>query len=458
LLALAVLTLAAFAVARRCCAGRWPLLAAGVVATMPMVTDYARLFHFALPAAALLMVATLAVLDSDRLLSTRHAVLAGVSLGLMTLTRTMTIGYLPGLGCAALLLAVAGSDERGRRLKNWLLMVATTAATASIWYLPHARSVGAYLWGAGYGPGSSEFGRSQPFSSAAFRETFHALPDAFRLPLAVALALAAITGITVLVRRPPSWQRIVASNRTVLLLVAAEGTLALASTRNEGTAFELPWLPHIVVLVVSGLAVGPLLIRRLSAGLLAGASLVGLLASNALIPGLRPVVVPVPSFGDVRVLDPRGQIHFEAERLGDTSEGRRLPAQVQAIQTFADDVARALITRADVTHARLSLVDAAGDPLLNSTRYSLAAQELARRSLAVRSFHPRDSGGSIPDMTEQMRDMAAPFMITGEPRGAAAFGIVQAEVEQAAILAGYREFRTLRAYDRRLFRLWEHTE
>jgi len=455
LLSLVILTLAAAAVARRCCPGRWPLLAAGVVATLPSVTDYARLFHFALPATALLMMATLAVLDSDGLLSRRHAILAGFLLGLMTLTRTMTLGYIPGLGCAALLLAVACRGERRRRLTNWLLIVGTTAATASLWYLPHARSVGAYLLGSGYGSDSAEFGSSQPFSPAALLDTCRVVLGALRLPLAVGLGLAAIVGAAVVVKHVPPWRRAITSNQAVLLLVVAEGILVLVSTPNEGTAFELPFIPHIIVLAVSGLAVAPRVPGRLVGGILAAASLAGLLASSALVPGLRPLIVAVPGAGAIRVLDPRGVIHSEAEPLGDTSHGRKLPSQVQATRAFADEVALTVISRADEHNVALRLIDAAGDPLLNSTRYRLAARELARRELVVRSFHPRDSGDSITAMAAQMRTTAAPFIITGEPRGEAAFGIVQTDVEQAVLQAGYRSFRTLEADDGRLFRLWE---
>jgi predicted membrane-bound mannosyltransferase len=58
---------AAFALARQFVSDSWAVVAALAVAAMPAITDYARLFHLALPATACLIAALWALVRSDGL-------------------------------------------------------------------------------------------------------------------------------------------------------------------------------------------------------------------------------------------------------------------------------------------------------------------------------------------------------------------------------------------------------
>jgi 4-amino-4-deoxy-L-arabinose transferase-like glycosyltransferase len=91
------LVLATYGVARHLMPARWAALAALCVGTAPVVSDFSRLFHFAVPAAALLTAALWALLSSDGLRRTRWVVAAGVLLALMLTARTMTVSYVPGV-------------------------------------------------------------------------------------------------------------------------------------------------------------------------------------------------------------------------------------------------------------------------------------------------------------------------------------------------------------------------
>jgi 4-amino-4-deoxy-L-arabinose transferase-like glycosyltransferase len=95
------LVLAAYGLARQLMSPRWSALAALCVGTAPVVADYSRLFHFAVPAAALLTAALWALLKSDGLRRTGWVIGAGVLLALMLTARTMTVSYLPGVACAS---------------------------------------------------------------------------------------------------------------------------------------------------------------------------------------------------------------------------------------------------------------------------------------------------------------------------------------------------------------------
>ena len=95
------LVAATFALARQLVSDSWAVVAALVVAALPAVTDYTRLFHFALPATACMTAALWALMRSDGLRRARWAVAFGLFVALTLLSRTMTVAYAPGLALAA---------------------------------------------------------------------------------------------------------------------------------------------------------------------------------------------------------------------------------------------------------------------------------------------------------------------------------------------------------------------
>lgn len=463
--ALLALVAVTAALARQLVEPRLALLAAAVVGTIPIVTDFSRLFHFAVPATALLTAATWSVLRSDGLLRHRWAISAGALLGLMVLARTMTLAYLPGVGGAALLLALLRPVDRTRRLVGWGLLVATTAVVASSWYLTNARSVASYLIGTGYGARAAEYGpQSSPLSPTFWVRGLGQLVRDARLPLAVVLVVA---GGTACVAAWPSVRAAFRSRRPLALLntdagflvvIVVEGYLALTSTRNQGTAFSMPWLPALVVLAVAGLAHlhVPVLRGGVSVALLA-VSVGALLVQSSLVGVARPVTVRVPSIGEVAVLDPRGLIHREVESLDPAAvaAGGKLPPVSRGLRPLAASVAAAVLQRADRDGRATRLLDAVGDPLINSTRYALEANVVLRRSLAVGSFHPRDGAQTVGSDRALLTADGAPFLMTGQVTGVASFGIVQAQVVAAAQQAGYRVVDAFRTPDGRTLQLWE---
>jgi 4-amino-4-deoxy-L-arabinose transferase-like glycosyltransferase len=87
MVAVAGLALATYALARRVVKSAWAALAAVVAISLPVVSDYSRIFHFAVPAAALLTAAAWALARSDGMRSRRWAVAAGVLTGCTALAR-----------------------------------------------------------------------------------------------------------------------------------------------------------------------------------------------------------------------------------------------------------------------------------------------------------------------------------------------------------------------------------
>jgi hypothetical protein len=259
-----LLALATYGVAERLVGPKLGAFAAVVTATLPGSFKFAREYIFALPASALLMCAVLGILGSDGMRSRRWAIGAGVAIGLLALTRTMTVSFFPGLAIAALLpLLLRGNrDDYPRRFFNFGLMVIVAVAVAATWYLRNLQSVIDYLTGYGYGSQSAYYGASHAFLSwrrfAAVIEKI--IEEDMLLPIAtvVLVALLALSVALVIRLRRSSERRadlgrIAASDAAGVCLVFIAGFAALMTSRNGGDGFTIPisvLLPTIATLAL----------------------------------------------------------------------------------------------------------------------------------------------------------------------------------------------------------------
>jgi 4-amino-4-deoxy-L-arabinose transferase-like glycosyltransferase len=157
---LVLLAFTSFGLAARLASPLWGLLAALIVMSMPEMTDWARTFHFGVPAAALFTAGTYALVRSEGLVDTRWALAWGLLLGLTLLARTMMIALVPGLVLAAMLIVVFGSTLRARRAVNLVLASAIGLAIAATWYGANWPIVAEYLFSYGYGDKSAYHGQA----------------------------------------------------------------------------------------------------------------------------------------------------------------------------------------------------------------------------------------------------------------------------------------------------------
>src|SRR5436309_7763863 len=148
---LVLLAFASFGLAARLASPSWGLLAALIVMSIPEMTDWARTFHFAMPAAALFTGATYALVRSEGLVDRRWALAWGFLLGLTLLARTMMIALTAGLVLAAMLAVVLSPTLRARRGVNFVLAFAIGLAIAATWYGSNWPIVADYLLSYGYG-------------------------------------------------------------------------------------------------------------------------------------------------------------------------------------------------------------------------------------------------------------------------------------------------------------------
>jgi 4-amino-4-deoxy-L-arabinose transferase-like glycosyltransferase len=460
LAAVAGLALATYALARRIVASWWAALAAGVSISLPVVGDFSRTFHFAVPAAALLTGAAWALTRSDGMRSRRWALAAGALIGCTVLARTMTIAYLPGIGAAALIMCLRRPEIR-RRLVSLALLLGAAIFVAGTWYGPNGnyRSVSHYLVGSGYGGEAGRYGQAYSPLSIDYWLKQARVTVTYELYVSIALALLACV-VVFLVSAP--WRtanlraavaRLLQSDAVVPLVIVLEGYVALTSSRNVGTAFSLPWLPSLVVLCVACAARVSNYVARgaLAAALVAASVFSVLMKSDAIGPLASRSELRIPAFATVPVSDgnwlARNDVAGDGYRLPPPSDP--LPHIHREWLPFARREARAVLAAAQNLHITPRLLVATGDVVLSTSRFSLGA-ELEDHQLQTQLLVPARSAG---DYERQMRDAKITLLVTSDPPPGGS-SVDRRDVVTAARAVGFRPFRTSTAPDGRSVMWW----
>lgn len=246
---------------------RW--FGAAAIAALPPIVAYAGMYHFGLAATALTALAAAAYLRSDRLRRQRPALLLGLALGLLALTRVVAPVYVAALAAAISVDAYADPNGRARRIRNGARAAAVAAVVAAPWWIVAGPTAVDYLTTAGYG--ESPFTSDGSRLDIAARRFEHTADE---LGWVVALVLAGLTAWTAVaaIRRRPGWRP-----AAWLLGVSAAGFAVLATSGNAGTAFALP----LVVLLSCAAVWGVRQLPR-AAALLAAAAAVAAFAVSAL--------------------------------------------------------------------------------------------------------------------------------------------------------------------------------
>jgi 4-amino-4-deoxy-L-arabinose transferase-like glycosyltransferase len=455
---------ATFALARQLVSDSWAVIAALAVAAIPAVTDYARLFHFALPATACMTAALWALVRSEGLRRAGWAVAFGVFAALMLLARTMTLAYIPGLALVAGTQFLVGAPELRVKIRNLAMAAGAALLVAGPWYIRNARSVYDNLVGGGYGEGAEQFGTHYPIASwgywtkeLRFDLSYLGLPlaGALLLSFGVALAYLVVRRRRVIVPLRPRTVRAAAA--LALALVVLEGYLVLTSTRNEGTGFPLPWLPALVILGVTAAASIPARALRVAvASVLVAVSLGAVVSKSGLFEPLAEVrTVSVPGLGSVVVTDGRGIIQLEVASAGYDIDPvtQPLPVMHRRWLPFTRDVVGWSMRRAEQRGEPLNLMLGIDDLIFGNSRLILAAQLWFHRWLPVDYLHPFPDGDTVAAYRRQLLSpLRVNALISGDPSPYAA--ITRTKVEAAARSLGFIPVKSFIMPDGRTIWIW----
>ena len=395
-----VLIFASFRLGARLSSRAGGALLALLVAATPTITDFTRSYEFPVTAAAILTASTYALLASEALERRRWAIAWGVLLGLMPLARTMTIAFVPAQLLAAGWLILSRPGVRRSRLINGGLAVVASLIASATWFVKAWHEQLHYLTNFGYGSQSVNFAQSGSRLSIGYwtRELASTVREDLYLPLALLVGLLVISGVVALISRyrspapastVRSWTRSwISSDAAVVLLVVAEGYLAVTSSRNEGVGFRVPLLPSLLALAVytlwrlpwrrvrQGFALG--LVAVCAFDILMKADVVGAVSGT--------LSADVPGLGSTAVVQGTGYIQgyvFGALEARYQSATQPLPAYEREWMQAYDAIDAAIIGhgRRDGFAPNVELTT--DEPLLNSYDLSFAAQLRFRLSLPV---------------------------------------------------------------------------
>lgn len=277
-----VLVLASYVLANRLVGPRLAAFAAFVTATLPGTIAFSREYIFALPTATFLLIAVYTIIRSDGLRKWSWAVGCGVAIGLMMLSRTMAITYVPGILLAGVLpmFLREGGVSLGRRFVNLALLALAAVLVATTWYARNVGSVVDYLTSYGYGHQSQFYGAQHALLSwGRFRSVSeHMISEDLFLPLAaiglialIALGVAAALRLRPEEGRKEALRRIASGDAFGVCVVFIIGYGALMSSRNGGDGFTIP----LTVLLP---AIGVVALRRFPRATVPAVAIVGVVA------------------------------------------------------------------------------------------------------------------------------------------------------------------------------------
>jgi 4-amino-4-deoxy-L-arabinose transferase-like glycosyltransferase len=303
----ALLTIATYGIGERLAGPRLGALSALVVATSEGAILFTREYIFALPTAALLSCAVYALLRSEHMRARRWAIACGIAIGLLLLTRTMAVAFVPGLFAAALVgMLVGDRSDLQQRFVNLGLTIASAVIVAATWYFHNLQSVVDYLTNYGYGSQSSSYGAQHSilswgrFRGVVERMTYNDLlvPLAGLVLLAlIALAVLSVRRVAAAEDRRQAALQLAAGNSAAVAIVVAAGFAALMSSRNGGNGFTLPLSLLLPPLAVVALREYRLATAPVAAVLMVIAGLNLAATSNLWDSLAKPRFVKVPALG-----------------------------------------------------------------------------------------------------------------------------------------------------------------
>lgn len=447
------------------------LLAGVIVVLSPGAFDFARTFLFVLASAALFALSVWTLIKTDRFARWTWSAAWGASTGLMLLSRTFTLGFLPAVGLAAALLVIRGPRPLRIPLRNLAIAIAVAAGSAGWWYGPNVFPLMRYLINNGYQTESRYYDVSGSPAGIHFWTTrlLQLLNQGIYLvPALILLAAVVIAGSSWLKHQHGHRWRAAdvlewsATPLGTVVVVATISYLALTSSRTGGPGYSVPLVPLVAAVGSTALLALP---ARARVGLVAclAAALLGTAIAKTTETGpfATPRCLSVPGVGCVTVSDGRGtsqqQLAFlgmdatnpARARRGAPGAWARLPPTVAG--WIHDDAARARVTPVVFFASR--------DPLLNTNTVGLAWRMRYHEPLPIGQLRPDEGGDTLTNYYQWMDDprRGQPTFLLATDRSNFEYPprVTQTRAEQAARLLGFVLVRAFQLPDGRAARVYE---
>lgn len=215
------------------------LLASALLGCLPGFVIFSRSFQFVAATTFFYFAAFVFFVLSDGYRRTLYAVLVGVALGGMVLSRTMALAFLPAFAFAFVVYLFLVHGLSRIVFRNIVLSIIAFAMVAGPWYVRNFQSVFGYLFSFGYGAHAAEYGHSQGiFTIANLTLRVEMIFVQMRLPhfvIIVPTFFAALLFSLFGKRRDKTDSLILA---TCILCLSC--FMTLWTSQNMGTGFDAP--------------------------------------------------------------------------------------------------------------------------------------------------------------------------------------------------------------------------
>jgi hypothetical protein len=233
-----------------------------LVISNPYFTDYTRDFVFAAASASSFIAFLFFFELSEGFARRLPSILCGVCAGLLLLSRTVNISFVPGIVFASLIFVIVIRKEPWRVcIRNIFLALAAAVLVAAPWYYINFTVVTDYLLAYGYGSQATEHSISGGDRFYTMLLHGKALFARMFIPQIVMLSIAFSVYITAAIFR---WRLFLQDSSAIfslyliVLFLLCFGTLL--TSNNMGSGFDVP----LISILVIGLCVG--IARLLDAG------------------------------------------------------------------------------------------------------------------------------------------------------------------------------------------------
>jgi len=459
----------AYALGRAVGSHRVALVAAVLTASCPVIVNYSRSYQFSMLATLVTTLALVAILRSRRFRSIGWTLAFGVCLGLMPLTRTMTLAFIPGLVAAAFVTVVVDPANRLRRILMLGGALVVAVLVAATWLGPNGLLVAHYLLNFGYGAHALEYGRQ---SSKLGFDAWLSMAQAFNREvyfphfIVMLLGTLALLGVTL---RQAAWHGIGPTARRILhspvlpvAIFSAEAILVLTTTSNKGSGFFAPVVPALMVL--TAWAFGRLGERRPArTGLSALIAAVAIVAALPLLDLRTPFapewVAELPILGAVTVTQGRGTIQWDEANAGYGARNAVEPLDNATSHAWVNLSSWTATTLTQEGGQRAVVAFGFRNALYNVNTVNLQQLLRAGSAFGARMIDPTSTGESVEGYLGWLRREgtdACALLTSDRLGGDFAPAINRAFMEEAARQADFVPARQWPAPDGQNIVLWKH--
>ncbi|WP_020069846.1 ArnT family glycosyltransferase [Paraburkholderia caledonica] len=250
-IAFAVGTLVLMFVAAHRVSSLFGLVASILLASLPNFVMFSRSFQFVSATTFFFFAAYVFFVFSEGFSRRRYAMLSGMALGAMILSRTMALAFLPAFAFSFLVYFYRVRGFSREICKNIVASILACLLVAMPWYLENFRSVFGYLFSFGYGSHAAEYGHSQGiFTLANWKARLDVIISQIHPAHFIMIVPAFIAAFLVCLRKKNAIDSLILSGA----LLCLSSLFILSTSQNMGTGFDAPIYPVMILCAIMWIA------------------------------------------------------------------------------------------------------------------------------------------------------------------------------------------------------------